>query len=160
MSSPFPLTPFHYLQIIDATPLVSVDLLIENSEGKFLFGKRKNKPAQGTWFIPGGRVYKNEKILDAVNRVLKDETKLECPHPRFMGVYEHIYDDNFMGIEHVNTHYIALGFSIKIGDDSALSLDEQHLDWLWLSEKEMLTTPNIHPYSKYYFIDNPPNKVV
>ncbi len=41
--------------IIDTTPLVSIDLLLRNAQGQILVGKRVNRPAQGFWFVPGGR---------------------------------------------------------------------------------------------------------
>ena len=57
------------LNIIDATPLVSVDLIIENRLKQILLGKRVNRPAQGYWFVPGGRILKNETIKDAIKRI-------------------------------------------------------------------------------------------
>jgi len=58
--------------VIDATTLVSIDLIAENN-GKILLGKRKNKPAQGFYFTTGGRIYKNEHINDAIKRIAKCE---------------------------------------------------------------------------------------
>ncbi len=45
--------------VVDATPLISIDLLIEK-EGKYLLGKRINKPAKGYFFSFGGRILKNK----------------------------------------------------------------------------------------------------
>ena len=47
------------LAIINATPLVAVDLIIENRNKEILLGKRVNRPAQGYWFVPGGRILNN-----------------------------------------------------------------------------------------------------
>ncbi len=44
--------------IVANTPLISIDLIIQNSQKKILLGKRINRPAQGYWFVPGGRVRK------------------------------------------------------------------------------------------------------
>lgn len=44
--------------VIVYTPLVSIDLLVKNRKGEYLFGLRKNRPAQGYWFVPGGRLQK------------------------------------------------------------------------------------------------------
>ncbi len=57
--------------IVDNTPLVSIDFIIENSEGNYLLGKRVNEPACGYWFMLGGRIFKNEKIEDAIKRLSK-----------------------------------------------------------------------------------------
>lgn len=48
--------------VLDSTPLVSIDLVIENTQGEILLGERKNRPAQGYWFVPGGRILKNESL--------------------------------------------------------------------------------------------------
>ena len=45
-----------------ALPLVSIDLLVTRpgTQGKeLLLGLRNNRPAQGWWFTPGGRIRKN-----------------------------------------------------------------------------------------------------
>ena len=49
-----------FATVVRSTPLVSLDFIVENSRGEFLLGKRTNRPAQGYWFVPGGRVQKDE----------------------------------------------------------------------------------------------------
>ncbi len=36
-----------FVKIIYATPLISIDLVLEDSRGRVLLGKRINRPAQG-----------------------------------------------------------------------------------------------------------------
>ena len=64
------------LEIIEATPLVSVDLIIRNPFQKVLLGKRTNRPAKGYWFVPGGRILKNETIYQALKRISEVEVGL------------------------------------------------------------------------------------
>lgn len=45
-----------FATVVRSTPLISIDLIVENERGEFLLGKRTNRPAQGFWFVPGGRV--------------------------------------------------------------------------------------------------------
>ena len=59
--------------IVDTTPLVSIDLLVRNVDGQILVGKRVNRPAQGFWFVPGGRILKNERLSDAFARLTEAE---------------------------------------------------------------------------------------
>lgn len=40
--------------VIASTPLVSIDIVISDLAGRILMGKRRNDPAKGTWFVPGG----------------------------------------------------------------------------------------------------------
>jgi len=37
--------------VVENTPLVSIDFIIENSEGNYLLGKRVNEPACGYWLL-------------------------------------------------------------------------------------------------------------
>ena len=67
------ITDKYLLEIIKATPLVSIDLVIRNPTGKVLLGKRINRPAKGYWFVPGGRIIKNETIGHALKRIFKAE---------------------------------------------------------------------------------------
>ncbi|WP_259346526.1 NUDIX domain-containing protein [Vibrio rotiferianus] len=52
-----------------STPLVSIDLVIENAQGQTLLWLHNNRPAQGFWFVPGGRVLKGESLKDAFLRL-------------------------------------------------------------------------------------------
>ena len=62
-----------FTTVIDSTPLVSIDLLIENTDGKILLGYRNNRPAKGYWFVPGGRIQKGESMDDAFQRLTQSE---------------------------------------------------------------------------------------
>ena len=78
--------------IIGATPLVSIDLIVKNTQGEVLLGYRTNRPAQGYWFVPGGRVQKNERLDKAFLRLTKAELGVSIPRSAatFMGVFEHL----------------------------------------------------------------------
>ncbi len=38
--------------VIRHRPIVCIDLLVRDPEERLLVGMRKNRPAQGTWFVP------------------------------------------------------------------------------------------------------------
>ncbi|AIF61170.1 colanic acid biosynthesis protein WcaH [Escherichia coli B7A] len=63
-----------FATVVRSTPLVSLDFIAENSRGEFLLGKRTNRPAQGYWFVPGGRVQKDETLEAAFERLTMAET--------------------------------------------------------------------------------------
>jgi len=67
------LTDSQLINVIDKTPLVSIDLIIRDPVGNLLMGLRTNEPAKGEWFVPGGRILKNEKVEDAFTRITKKE---------------------------------------------------------------------------------------
>jgi len=139
--------------IIKNTPLVSIDLLIKNKDGKFLVGKRINRPAKGFYFVPGGRILKNETLDEAFKNISQNElgTILERKDAKFIGIYEHIYDDNFFGNE-FGTHYIVLAHFVEVAFDLSLPYN-QHEDYLWLFPDEILNRPDVHIYTKNYFKD-------
>ena len=136
--------------VINSTPLISIDLLVKK-DNKILLGKRINKPAQGYLFSIGGRVYKNETIDSAMMRIAKNELNIELKlTPRFIGVFEHFYDDS---IYHgLSTHYINLAYEIEI-QETLNRPTEQHNEYQWLTIDELLKSKNVHNYVKDYFKD-------
>ena len=60
-----------FKSIIKNIPLVSLDFVIKYKE-KILLGRRVNRPAKGYWFTIGGRIHKNEKIIDAMYRIARE----------------------------------------------------------------------------------------
>lgn len=45
-----------FAAVVRATPLISLDFIVENGRGEILLGQRLNRPAQGYWFVPGAGV--------------------------------------------------------------------------------------------------------
>ncbi|WFZ30945.1 GDP-mannose mannosyl hydrolase [Citrobacter portucalensis] len=141
-----------FATVVRSTPLVSIDLIVENADGEFLLGKRLNRPAQGYWFVPGGRVQKDERIENAFERLTLAELGLRLPLSvaEFYGVWQHFYDDNFSGPD-FSTHYIVLAFHIR-GQESCLCLpDEQHKIWRWFKSEELEEEKDVHVNSRAYF---------
>lgn len=58
-----------FQSLVQNAPLVSMDFMIRDKDGKFLVGKRNNEPAKGYWFFPGGRILKNETRAAAFSRL-------------------------------------------------------------------------------------------
>lgn len=136
--------------VIESTPLISIDLIVSNNEGQILLGKRTNRPAKGYWFVPGGRVLKDESFELAFKRLIKAELGIDQVASQFKGIYQHFYDDNFSE-DAFSTHYVVLAYEINFyGELSSLPF-EQHSNFQWLEEKELLTNETVHTHSKWYF---------
>jgi colanic acid biosynthesis protein WcaH len=137
--------------VIASTPLVSIDLVVKNNAGQYLLGYRNNKPAQGYWFIPGGRILKDERKNDAFTRLVKAELGIDLviSDAEFDGVYEHFYDDYVFGDE-VSTHYVVLAYQLAV--DIALDdlPDVQHSQYKWFDKDDMLAANDVHIHSKWY----------
>ena len=118
--------------VVRQTPLVSLDLVIRDTSNKILLGLRTNEPAKGSYFVPGGRILKDERLNDAFVRILKAETSLLIPiaEARFIGVYEHFYEVNFFNEPGFGTHYVVLAYGLQIGSTSKLRADAQHSEYV------------------------------
>lgn len=148
-----------FIDIVKATPLVSVDILLVRGGKDILLGLRNNRPAQGYWFVPGGRILKNEKIEQALVRIAEKELGIaalldnEDLQPVFHGAYEHMYDDCFAGDIGVSTHYVVLAYKIEVPADYVLPIaDAQHLEFKWVSIVDAMLSDSVHQYIKNYFI--------
>ena len=142
-----------YLQVIKNTQLISCDLILFNNMSEVLLGKRSNEPAKGKWFVPGGRVLKHENFDDAQKRIADTELNIVLPSndKKFVGIYHHIYDNNFMNDE-FSTHYVCFAYSYRFEKQPQLSIgDGQHDEFKWFSIKELLEDNDVHKYVKNYF---------
>lgn len=148
-----------FRHIVKDTPLISIDLIIENPEGEILLGWRNNSPAKGFWFVPGGRIQKDEDFKEAFKRIAKAETGLEfiLEESFFLGVYQHIYPhDNFAGDISFGTHYVVIAFRIKLNEKITGLPKEQHSDYWWAAIDNLLADPKVHVNTKNYFNGFPP----
>lgn len=138
--------------IIDSTPLISIDLVVKNKQDQTLLGLRTNRPALNYWFVPGGRIQKNESMRDAFSRLCLNELGLllKFEQAEFIGPFEHFYQDSVFG-ENVSTHYVVLAYSITV-DECELSLPtEQHSEYKWFDINTINEQPYVHKHSKWYF---------
>ena len=141
-----------FAEVVKNTPLVSIDLIIRNSSGKYLLGFRNNEPARHCWFVPGGRVNKNEKLDDAFARITENELGkiFQRSNADFKGIYQHMYDTNFSQQGDFGTHYVVLAHVFDIGNYKPVS-DDQHEEYRWMSSEEILADDKVHEYTKDYF---------
>lgn len=144
-----------FRSVVATTPLVSIDLIVQDSVGQILLGERLNRPAQGYWFVPGGRILKNERLDEAFRRLTLNELGIifERNQARLLGMYEHFYSDCVFGGDESDpdTHYVVLGYCLKLPDEVALSPpSEQHGLYRWWSMAEMETSSEVHSNTLAY----------
>jgi len=141
-----------FTNAVRTTPLISLDFIIENEFGEFLVGKRTNRPAQGYWFVPGGRVLKDETLEQAFMRLTEEELGQQflITHSQFFGVWQHFYDDNFSGSS-FTTHYVVLGFRLEINTSTTMLPSKQHDAWRWARSDDLIIDGNVHKNTQAYF---------
>ena len=144
-----------FKSVVKNTPLISIDLVIRNLNGEVLLGLRNNRPAKGFWFVPGGRILKDECLDVAFKRLIESELGLNSissllKPPNFLGVYQHFYNDNFSE-QAFSTHYVVLAYQIKIDVEIATLPSEQHRSYQWFEVDKLLAAENVHQHTKWYF---------
>ncbi len=149
-----------FLNVVRDAPLVSIDLLIENQNGEALLGLRNNSPAAGYWFVPGGRVLKNETLDAAFERLTLAELGVRLVRSKagVAGVYEHFYTDNAGQRPGFGTHYVVLAYHIqhsRLKPLLQLPQGEQHSRWRWQASAQAAIDPSVHPHSQAYFRAEP-----
>ena len=84
-------------------------------------------------------------------RIAKNELNIDLNStPRFIGVFEHSYNDSIY--LNVSTHYVDLAYEVEIEDTPNLPT-EQHNEYQWLTINELLKSKQVHKYVKDYFKD-------
>src|SRR6266567_6476666 len=86
-----------FKNIVTQTPLVSIDLIVRQADGRVWLGRRSNQPAKGTFFVPGGRITKNETRTAAFERITLAElgVQIKLSEATFLGPYDHIYKEKW-----------------------------------------------------------------
>jgi colanic acid biosynthesis protein WcaH len=153
------LSPEKYMDIVEYSQIVSLDLVLFDEKKNILLGKRKNNPAKDTWFVPGGKIMKGELWYEAVVRISDWEIgfPLEQKKCSFLGINDHIYPSNFQNKKdkHGNvipTHYLCIAVKAIISREQVKEsvFLEQHSELSWMKPEAALQSPNVHEYTKKY----------
>ena len=149
-----------FLQVVKNAPLVSIDLILMNDEGQVLLGRRRNEPAKGYWFVPGGRIHKDEESISAAfARVARKELgrlaseALDFGKAKLLGAFVHKYATNFMEAPGIGTYYVVLAYVVGANIDLQelpTNEDDQHGDWAYFDPKQLLADEAVHENVKAY----------
>ena len=148
-----------FKKLIEISSLFAFDFIVKDEDGRVLLGLRCNSPAEGYWFVPGGRTYKNETLTEALSRISKAELGFEVTKDIInpIGLFEHVYKDSFFPEVDFGTHYIVLAIEVKIPVEKNSLPSFQHSSYKFLNVHDLLNDISVHPFTKSYFIDTPSN---
>lgn len=125
-----------YSKIISLIPIVCVDVAIVH-DGKILLVKRRDEPAAGEWWLPGGRLYKGETLEACALRKAKEETGLECE----AGPMIYYASTDFGTIHSVNFCYLLFA------SDGRVRLDDTCLEFGWAATySDVMFGSELRPY--------------
>lgn len=135
-----------YKKILENMPILCIDFVLVNN-GKVLLTLRTKEPSKNQWWIQGGRVHKNEKLVDTVTRKAKEEVGIDVEIIRILGVYEIMFEK---GAFDLPVHDVAVCFLVKPKDNVKISLDHTHQKYKWIDKID----EELHPYVKEVLNDS------
>ncbi|APE32615.1 GDP-mannose mannosyl hydrolase [Halomonas aestuarii] len=140
-----------FRQVIAHAPLVSLDFVVTNTQGEWLLGQRLNRPAQGSWFVPGGRVRKGETLEAAALRLTMSELgqAVELACMRFLDVYQHFYADSMFD-PGLSTHYVVLAYQVTLAPSLQALPRQQHGGYHWYSPDAVAHDERVHANTRAY----------
>lgn len=125
-------------------PILCVDVVLVRNNS-FLLLKRKNAPARGEWWLPGGRVLRDELLADAAKRKIREETGLgSSEEPEMLGVDETLFPDGPFGW---STHTVNIVFKAEVKDGNA-KVDNQSEEFQWFEKIDESWTPYVKKFLK------------
>ena len=147
------ISPGEFANVIRLTPLVAIDLIVQDADDRVLVGRRLNEPARGFLFVPGSRISKNETRAIAFERITREELGVSVPleRARLLGVYDHLYPTNRFEQPGYGTHYIVLAHQLRLTLDPKSLPTDQHGEYFWLTPAEILSAAEVHDNTKAYF---------
>jgi colanic acid biosynthesis protein WcaH len=151
------LTDSEFQTVIRCAPLVSIDLILRSPNNDVWLGLRKDEPARGNWFVPGGRIRKDETVADAFARIVKSELNIDksIQDARFIGPFQHRYATNAYELPGVTTHYVVLAYELRLTEKLDATPDSHHSAKRWWPLSEILKSPDVHEFTAAYFKENP-----
>lgn len=130
-----------YNQILVNVPIACVDIALV-AHGKVLLVMRKDAPARGQWWVPGGRVHKGEMMIVTAKRKAYEEVGINVHVGPIVHTDETIFDD---GPFDIPVHSINSCFFVyPVDPDFLPSLDGHHEEYKWVNRID----PSLHPYVK------------
>ncbi len=117
-----------------------VGAFILNPQGKlFLMKSHKWKDR---YVVPGGHIELGEKIEEALQREVMEETTLTVSDPKFLCIHEFISEEGF----HTKKHMLFLNFLVKTKSTN-VTLNDEAEAYIWVTIEEALKLP-LEKYTK------------
>ena len=102
---------------------------------------------KGEFWVPGGRLHKNEHLTDAVHRKIREELGIDINIIRYVGYFEGFFEKTAENADG-GVHVISFVYLVKPVSYN-IKLDDQSFDWGWFRNipqrfKEILTLQGQH----------------
>lgn len=109
---------------------VGVSVIIRNSKGQILLGKRKGSHGAGKWAPPGGHLEFGEIPLECAIREIKEETGMNL-----FNVKQIITTNDIFKAE--DKHYVTIFFEAQSNEEPKLLEPNKCEEWRWFDWNEI-----------------------
>lgn len=133
-----------YDEILRIMPIPCVDVMVFDDADRVLLLRRKNEPAAGQWWFPGGRVLYFETREDSASRKLEEECGLVATQFQELGTFEIL----FYSLQDARVHSITTLFKVQVTRESTIRLDHQSDEARWFSPAEWLKC-ELHAFIRF-----------
>ncbi len=122
----YPLTDEEFRSIYSKVPRLTVEVVIKTDKG-VLLTMRDIEPYKGYWHLPGGTVYFNENLSEAVRRVAKNELGVTVTSSKFINYIEYP--------THLQYSFDSpIGMAFLVEFEGEIVLDRQASEAKWFNE--------------------------
>lgn len=135
-----------YKMILDVMPIVCIDSVIVNANREYLLVKRNNHPLKGEYWLPGGRLLKNETLREAVIRKMNQELGIAVEIDRLLGFFETVFKKTSIDVTG-GFHAVSFVFLLKPLQEKIV-LDNQSSSWKWFKELPRKLLELLQPFQE------------
>lgn len=121
---------------------VGVKAFLRNPDGKYLLVRRseaKYGKTQGSWDIVGGRINPGSDLVENLKREVSEETQLEISSTPILIAAQDIVPNS-------ERHVVRLSYRADTAGEPVL--DEENLEYKWVSLEEMKQQEDLDRYVK------------
>jgi ADP-ribose pyrophosphatase YjhB (NUDIX family) len=138
-----------YGRIKRVMPIPCVDLVVQDDVGRRLLLLRRNEPAAGQWWFPGGRVLHGERRRDAAERKLQTECGLvpvSLVEVETVELFLPLPDGQL-------SHGITTVYRCDVAGHGTIRLDDQTFEAAWHTADEWATA-DLHEFVRRHVGDD------
>jgi len=106
-----------FISTYSKVPRLCVEVVIIDKQKGLFLTKRNIEPSKGLWHSPGGTVYYDETLREAVVRIAKKELGVDVEVVKELGVMEIRFDNHFY-------HDVTIAYEVTVVCGSVALNDE------------------------------------
>ena len=139
--------------------LVSIDLICRDPQDRVLLGWRSNRPAQASWFVPGGRILGRTHRAGIVRIAAPSSAcRRRWPAGPARSASTSICIRTTSPASTLTTHYVVLGWTLDLPAGELQAADAQHRELRWFTPAELRSDPAVHPNTRAISMPRSPHR--